>query len=209
MEKRFVRVLSTILRAGHYALEGSRVFDTQEHENRYDVDDLYAKFLEVFGVARTHGMVRTNYLKATPSWVLWRIMEFLSGDSDRRSWRAHRFRLRARSCEGCGGTRLLPIAVDEVIAAKRISVIDIFHAPRQAFISRISKHAAFSPTAVRSRCVIRYSRLRLSKICATTRCNRSQTLAASSVEHIVDIIGEAVKNLDESRLSRVARSRSL
>ena len=79
-----------------YALaKDSRVFDTggfKSTKTDMTVDDLYAKFLEVFGVARTHcvnmyGMTElssqiydqnllsyytdgsSNYLKATPSWV--------------------------------------------------------------------------------------------------------------------------------------------
>ena len=221
-----------------YALaKDSRVFDTggfKSTKTDMTVDDLYAKFLEVFGVARTHcvnmyGMTElssqiydqnllsyytdgsSNYLKATPSWVRsvfldpatltpvgdralrFGELEFLSGDSDRRSWRAHRFRLRAqRSCEGCGGTRLLHRR-RRGDGGKRMSVIDIFHAPRGFVFEDFETRGVLTD---RGEVTLRYPVLTpetVQDLCETTRCNRSQTLAAYSVEHIVDIIGEAVE----------------
>lgn len=74
-----------------------------------------------------------------------------------------------------------------------MSVIDIFHAPRGFVFEDFETRGVLTD---RGEVTLRYPVLTpetVQDLCETTRCNRSQTLAAYSVEHIVDIIGEAVE----------------
>ena len=74
-----------------------------------------------------------------------------------------------------------------------MSVIDIFHAPRGFIFEDFETRGVLTD---RGEVTLRYPVLTpetVQDLCKTTRCNRSQTLAAYSVEHIVDIIGEAVE----------------
>ena len=74
-----------------------------------------------------------------------------------------------------------------------MSVIDIFHAPRGFVFEDFETRGVLTD---HGEVTLRYPVLTpetVQDLCETTRCNRSQTLAAYSVEHIVDIIGEAVE----------------